>query len=305
MTPNAVDLIAQPGHVQARRELISLLEESIALGAPYDGPSPDSMSRDELTAKMVALIEQARRAGVVSERDLELDERDLESLIGGLPDYDGPSVVVDADSMSDEELGAMMSASPDANLYESLMADGTPARQAIDAISITEHGRVLLAPPSVRVMPRAPVVARTRTRARARAPRRARRQASRLVAAGADPPPPGDPPPDLALDALARALAPRIAPLIARLLGLAPREDHLVDVARAIPAPRKTLYRACREGGIQGAAVVGRRWLARQSAIDDYLRARGPRVVEDSDEDGDEFEELRARFARPVPGRRR
>ncbi len=74
-------------------------------------------------------------------------------------------------------------------------------------------------------------------------------------------------------------------------------DGALVDVLRAVPASKRSILRACRLGEIAGAAKVGRRWLAPQSSIDAWLRARGPRVVKAA-HDEDDLEDLRRELSR-------
>jgi len=78
-------------------------------------------------------------------------------------------------------------------------------------------------------------------------------------------------------------------------------DGDLVDVASAIPASRRVLFAACRDGAIVGASRVGRRWIAPRSSIDEWLRSRGPRLVPaaPADEGDDELEALRQSLARP------
>jgi excisionase family DNA binding protein len=95
-----------------------------------------------------------------------------------------------------------------------------------------------------------------------------------------------------ALDALADALLPR---LLSR-LATERRDAEHVDVAAVVPLPRRTVYRACRAGRIEGARRVGRRWLATRAAVDAWIRACGPRAVPSPDDD--ELEPLRRALAR-------
>jgi len=77
----------------------------------------------------------------------------------------------------------------------------------------------------------------------------------------------------------------------------------LVDIAAAVPGPKRTLYAACRRGELPGAARVGRRWLAPRASIDSWLRGKGPRLVEAPKNDGDGLEHVRLRLM--AGGRRR
>jgi hypothetical protein len=88
---------------------------------------------------------------------------------------------------------------------------------------------------------------------------------------------------------------------VPELRGLERGACDLVDVAAAVPASRRVLFRACRDGAIVGASRVGRRWLAPRSSIDEWLRSRGPRLVPaaPADDDDDELEALRQSLARP------
>ncbi len=98
-----------------------------------------------------------------------------------------------------------------------------------------------------------------------------------------------------ALDALAEALLPR---LLSR-LATEQRDAELVDVAAVVPLPRRTVYRACRAGRIEGALRVGRRWLATRAAVDAWVRSCGPRAVPSPKDDAtDDLEPLRRSLAR-------
>jgi hypothetical protein len=96
--------------------------------------------------------------------------------------------------------------------------------------------------------------------------------------------------------AIAAALA-KLVPQIER------PEVEQVDVCAALPGAERTVMRDCREGRIEGAAKIGRRWYVSRPALDRYLRARGPRVVPTPAEDEDGLEQTRRRLA--TPGRRR
>jgi hypothetical protein len=98
-----------------------------------------------------------------------------------------------------------------------------------------------------------------------------------------------------ALDALADALLPR---LCAR-LGSAALAAEVVDVLTAVPGPRRTIMAACRRGEISGAARIGRRWCAARGAIEVWIRAHGPRLVQ-PDDGADELEPLRRSLAQPA-----
>lgn len=75
-------------------------------------------------------------------------------------------------------------------------------------------------------------------------------------------------------------------------------DGPLVDVLAVLPGPRRSILAACRTGAIASASKLGRRWCAPQSAIDDFLRARGPRVVQAHDRDEDDLEDLRRELSR-------
>jgi hypothetical protein len=45
-------------------------------------------------------------------------------------------------------------------------------------------------------------------------------------------------------------------------------QSELVDVVDTVPAPRRAVMRACRNGEIAGAASVGRRWIATRAAVE-------------------------------------
>ena len=98
-----------------------------------------------------------------------------------------------------------------------------------------------------------------------------------------------------------RALAIALAPYLRAVLGVGVEATELIDVCKTVPGPRRVLARACREGAIAGAARVGRRWLATRAAVDDYLRARGPRNVtphSSAGDDPDDLEDLRRELTR-------
>jgi excisionase family DNA binding protein len=107
---------------------------------------------------------------------------------------------------------------------------------------------------------------------------------------------------DAGADAL-RALAIALAPYLVGLLTAERAEAEIVDVAAAVPLPRRTIYRACRRGHIHGAARVGRKWLASRGAVDAWLRACGPRALPSPDDDEDDLESVRRSLS--TPGRRR
>jgi hypothetical protein len=102
-----------------------------------------------------------------------------------------------------------------------------------------------------------------------------------------------------------RAMADVLRPILE--LGAPAQGDdaQLVDVAGVLPPKdRRHVYRACRTGAIANAAKLGRRWLARRSDVDAWLRTLGPRlVVPASTEDEDKVDRAIRRLA--APGRRR
>jgi hypothetical protein len=100
-----------------------------------------------------------------------------------------------------------------------------------------------------------------------------------------------------------RALAVTLVPYLQELLSTQRAGEALIDVCAAVPAPRRTVMGACRRGDVAGAVLVGRRWLAPQAGVDAWLRARGPRVVEQPRGDDDDLESVRRSLA--TPGRRR
>ena len=100
---------------------------------------------------------------------------------------------------------------------------------------------------------------------------------------------------DAALDALADALLPRLR---ARLIAET-RDADLVDVLEAVPGPRRSIMRACREGRIAGAVRVGRRWLAPRAAVDAWLRSMAPQLVRVGAAD-DDLEDIRRSLALPA-----
>lgn len=96
------------------------------------------------------------------------------------------------------------------------------------------------------------------------------------------------------LELLARELAPRVA----RLLDAGYRGGELVDVAAVVPAPRRTVMRACRTGAVVGAVRLGRHWLAPRASVEAWLRSMGPRPLANKNDGGDELEPLRRSLAR-------
>jgi hypothetical protein len=100
-----------------------------------------------------------------------------------------------------------------------------------------------------------------------------------------------------------RALAVALLPYLRELGALEQRDGELADVAGVVPLPRRVVYAACRSGAIAGASRVARRWLATRSAIDAWLRARGPRLVQ-AEHDDDELEATRRRLTSPARRRR-
>jgi hypothetical protein len=107
----------------------------------------------------------------------------------------------------------------------------------------------------------------------------------------------------VALRTLAMALLPHLRDLLATEV----RRAELADVCAAIPAPRRTIMRACRNGDIIGAVRVGRRWLAPRGAIDAWLGRLGPPqgAPQSEDDSGDDLEDIRRALARPDSPRRR
>jgi hypothetical protein len=106
-------------------------------------------------------------------------------------------------------------------------------------------------------------------------------------------------------DAL-RALAVALVPILQELLQVERTGAELVEVAAVVPLPRRAVCRACREGRVEGARRVGRRWLAARSAVDEWVRSCGPRVVPPADDRADdEVEAMLASLVRPSRPRRR
>ena len=60
------------------------------------------------------------------------------------------------------------------------------------------------------------------------------------------------PDPGAAIEAVVLALWPYLRPLVLEAIGGAPKAA-LVDVAVAVPGPKRSLYQACRSGRIRGA----------------------------------------------------
>lgn len=102
-----------------------------------------------------------------------------------------------------------------------------------------------------------------------------------------------------AMRGLARALVPYLKELLEQRQGA-----ELVDVVREVPASKRAVMRACREGRIVGAVRVARRWLAPKSSVMAWLGQLGPRLVAPADED-DDLGPLRAELARPPRKRTR
>jgi hypothetical protein len=80
----------------------------------------------------------------------------------------------------------------------------------------------------------------------------------------------------------AERLAPVLADVVDVLLDGAddapPEAGELVAVDVALGLARRAAAKLCREGHVEAAVLVARRWRAPQAAIDAYLaRARGPR----------------------------
>jgi hypothetical protein len=82
-------------------------------------------------------------------------------------------------------------------------------------------------------------------------------------------------------------------------------QDELVDVVDSVPAPKRAVMRACRNGEVAGAARVGRRWLASRAAVDAWLLTKRPGVAVAPPESVDDLDELRRSLAAPVRARRR
>jgi hypothetical protein len=85
---------------------------------------------------------------------------------------------------------------------------------------------------------------------------------------------------------LATALAPIVAllaPLLRAELARAPAGEQGGETSEAgawvdqktSPLGRRAHCRACRTGAVNGARLVGRRWLARRADVDAYIEAHG------------------------------
>ena len=94
-----------------------------------------------------------------------------------------------------------------------------------------------------------------------------------------------------------RSMAVALLPYLRELLEGEHRSEDLVDVVASVPAPKRTVMRACRTGAIAGASRVGRRWLAPRASVDKYLQARGPKAVANVSDEDDGLEALRRRIA--------
>ena len=103
---------------------------------------------------------------------------------------------------------------------------------------------------------------------------------------------------DDALRVLAAALMPHLRETFAYEAG----EAQLVDVAKFLPLPRRTVHNACRRGDLV-AVKVGRRWIATRAAIDAWLRVLALHPIPPLSDD-DDLEELRRSLLRPSSRRR-
>ena len=80
-----------------------------------------------------------------------------------------------------------------------------------------------------------------------------------------------------ALEALPPALRPLVAsivPAVAAYMREQVEDDPFEDVCKAVPRSRRAIQRACRAGEIPGATKTGRTWIARKSAIAEWLGAQ-------------------------------
>lgn len=84
-----------------------------------------------------------------------------------------------------------------------------------------------------------------------------------------------------------------------------PGRDVLVDVVDTVPAPKRAVMRACRNGDVAGAARVGRRWLASRAAVDAWLLTKRPPAAIAPPDSVDDLDELRRSLATPSRPRRR
>jgi len=100
-----------------------------------------------------------------------------------------------------------------------------------------------------------------------------------------------------------RALAVALAPFLRELVEAEQYGDERVEVASAVPGPRRVVLRACRTGKITDAVKVGRKWIASRGAINSWLQSLGPRRVV-AQSRGDDLEALRASLARAGGSRR-
>ncbi len=88
---------------------------------------------------------------------------------------------------------------------------------------------------------------------------------------------------DRALRPLAALLAPLLAPMVAKELRSKATEDDTADPwvdQTHSPLGRRAHCRACSAGKIEGARKLGKKWLARRSALDAYVQAHGRAPVE-------------------------
>ena len=113
---------------------------------------------------------------------------------------------------------------------------------------------------------------------------------------------------DPAADAL-RGLAVALVPMLRELLDLERSGEGLVDVLDFTGSEkrgRRAALRACRQGRIEGAVKIGRRWRAPRASVESWLRSLGPRPVPPADDDeGDDLERWRRVFTAEPTRRRR
>jgi hypothetical protein len=106
-------------------------------------------------------------------------------------------------------------------------------------------------------------------------------------------------------DTDAIALRALVAALLAYLreLLLSERDaDTLLDVAEAVPLPRRVLFAACRRGEFI-SVKRGPCWVATRKDIDNWLRLGAPHLPPSTEDD--ELEPLRRSLMRPESHRRR
>lgn len=96
-----------------------------------------------------------------------------------------------------------------------------------------------------------------------------------------------------ALQPLAVWLAPMLAPLVAKELRAqtGDADDPWVDQDHS-PLGRRTHCRVCKEGKLDGARKLGKKWLVRRTILDAYVQTKGSAAPEPSPAELTEEERL-------------